>query len=55
MCTCVYGTCIVGAYGGYKSPSDALDLESQAFVNHPAWVLRTKLRSTGRAESALNH
>ena len=31
-----------------------LELELEAFVSHPVWVLGTKLRSSPRIASALN-
>ena len=40
-----------GASRGHRPP---LDLELQAFVSPLIWVPRTELRSSGRAECALN-
>lgn len=34
---------------------DLLELKLKAFVSHPTWVLRTELRSSGRAAQALTH
>lgn len=31
-----------------------LEMELQAFVGHPAWVLGTKLQASARAKGALN-
>lgn len=50
LCSCihiqVYISCDAGAHGGQRSPLASLELE--AVVNCLAWVLRTKLRASGR-------
>lgn len=54
---CVY-VCLcyphVGTLRGQKRVCDALELELQAVVSYPVWVLGTKLESSGRALRALN-
>lgn len=36
-----------------KSMSALLELELQVFVSHPMWVLKIKLRSSGRTADTL--
>jgi hypothetical protein len=54
MCVCVCGRC-VGTCGDQKRVLDLLELELQVVMNHPIWVLGTKLGSPGRAARALKH
>jgi hypothetical protein len=49
MCVCV------GVAAETRGMLDPLELELQVGVSHPVWVLRTKLRASGRAECILNH
>ena len=50
---CLVHMC-VDVDGGQWRAVDALELELQEFVSHPLWVLGTRLRTSGRAVSALN-
>lgn len=43
----------VGAYRGQKMVSDSLQVELQAIVSHPVWVLGLKLRSFEEQEVLL--
>lgn len=45
---CMYVTC-VGACGGLKRVSDSIELVLQAVLSHLIEMLRTELRSSGRA------
>lgn len=47
MCLCVHGS--------QQGVSDPPELEVQVFVDLWTWVLGTKLGSSGRAASVLNH
>lgn len=51
MYTCLF-ECICVCLWNQKCTLDALELELQPIVNHPKWVLETKLESSRRA--ALN-
>jgi hypothetical protein len=46
---------VCDTHRGQKRASYPLKLEQQAVVNHPTWLLRTELWSSGRTASALNH
>lgn len=41
-----------GAHGGEKRALDPLELESQAVVSHPTWMLKTKLWCSAVAAAA---
>lgn len=45
----------IGAFIGQKGVSDLLELELQVVGNHVTWVLGTKLGSSERITSTLNH
>lgn len=51
MCLCV----CAGTHGSQKRISEPLKLELQVIVNYLMWVLGTKLISSARAPSTLNH
>ena len=44
----------VCVHGGQKRASNPLELELQAAVGHPVWVLRTTLGYSVRVANALN-
>lgn len=46
--------CCVEAERGQKRSSDLLELQLEAAVSYPVWVLGTTLRSSARAERTLN-
>lgn len=54
MCLCMCILYAEGARGGLKRELDPAEVELQAIVNHPIWVLGTKIQSSGRA-STPNH
>lgn len=43
-----------GAHRGEKRVLDPLELDLQATVSYPTWVLGTKLGSSAKATSTLN-
>ena len=47
VCPCVF--VYVCALRGQKRVSIPLELELEAVVNHPTWLVETELRSSGRA------
>lgn len=52
MCVCVGGG---DFFKSQKRASGPLDLELQAAVSYPTWVLATKLELPGRVASILDH
>lgn len=53
MClVCLSNICIV-ALGYQKWVSDSLELELQTVVSHPAYILNSKLESSGIAKKML--
>lgn len=54
MCACVY-VCMWVRYSWKLEVLDFMELELLVCVSHPTCKLWTKLRSSGRTESALNH
>lgn len=44
----------IGALGGRKGVLETMELDLQAVVKCPAWVLGTELSSTARAVDSLN-
>lgn len=54
---CIWHVCIchvcIGAHRDQKWALNPLELRFQAVVSRPTWVLRTKLKSCGRAASIL--
>jgi hypothetical protein len=55
VCVCVCDV-ITGAYRSQKRVSDLPELEFQAVLGHPLWVLETKLtklRATAREQAFL--
>lgn len=55
MCVsvCIDQAC-VGEARPQRKIMDSLDLQSQVVMNHPLWVLGTKLRSSVRAAKGLD-
>lgn len=54
MCEHVCYLCI-GAIRDQKRVLDPPDLELQEDISHLVWIMATKLVSSGRATSTLNH
>lgn len=52
---CEYMHVNVGTCRHQETVSDVLEMELQAAVNCPTWVLETKVGSSGRKASALSH
>jgi hypothetical protein len=51
----IYVRCACSAHRGQKRVSDLLGLALQVVMSCLMWVLGIKLRSSGRADSALKH
>lgn len=54
VCFRVYRPGMCGEARPQRKIMDSLDLQSQVVMNHPLWVLGTKLRSSARTAKGLD-